>query len=176
VKKGVLIIIGVIIGLFVIYEALITFDNRFKYGRMWETPAIRPHEEAPLDMQAGTVPVEGGEARFKVATARRLKSPFDMKDEGIIQAGHEFYFTFCVPCHGNDYDGNGTVGQSFVPLPTDLKNLIVQKMRDGELFQHISYGVPEGRQPPLATTISAEDRWRIIAYIKSLGVRDTVKQ
>jgi mono/diheme cytochrome c family protein len=176
VKKGIFIIIGAVIGLFIVYEVLITYDNWFKYGRMWETPAVRPHEEVPLDMQTGTIPFNGGEARFKIATGRRLKSPFDMKDEHVVQVGRELYFTFCIPCHGNYHDGNGTVGQSFIPLPTDLQSSIVQKMRDGELFQHISYGVPDGRQPPLATTIHVEDRWRIIAYIKSLGIRDSINQ
>ena len=25
------------------YEALIYYDNNFRLGRMWETPAVRPH-------------------------------------------------------------------------------------------------------------------------------------
>ena len=40
------------------------------------------------------------------------------------------------------------------------------------LFQHISYGAGgESRQPALATTIRIDDRWRVIAYIKSIGIR-----
>jgi hypothetical protein len=63
------------------------------------------------------------------------------------------------------------VGQSFDPLPTDLRSVKVQTLPEGVLFKEISYGVPNGRQPPLATTIEVMDRWRIVAYVKSLGVR-----
>jgi hypothetical protein len=45
-------------------------------------------------------------------------------------------------------------------------------MAEGNIFKDISYGVPKGRQPPLATTIQVIDRWRIVAYVKSLGLRD----
>jgi hypothetical protein len=41
----------------------------------------------------------------------------------------------------------------------------------GTLFKEISYGIPGGRQPALATTIAAHERWQIIAYVKSLGER-----
>jgi hypothetical protein len=63
------------------------------------------------------------------------------------------------------------VGQSFHPLPGDLQSARVQSLPQGTLFKEISYGVPNGRQPALSTTIEMMDRWRIIAYVKSLGLR-----
>jgi len=63
------------------------------------------------------------------------------------------------------------VGQSFDPLPSDLQSDKVQSLPQGTLFKEISYGVPNGRQPALDTTIEVIDRWRIIAYVKSLGSR-----
>jgi len=100
-----------------------------------------------------------------------LKSPIRKATPRIIEQGRIGYADFCAACHGPDHDGNGTVGQSFYPLPTDLRSRKVQGVSDGLLFQHLSYGVSGGRQPPLATTIWVEERWRIIAYIKSLGMR-----
>jgi hypothetical protein len=44
-------------------------------------------------------------------------------------------------------------------------------MPEGQLFKEISYGLPGGRQPALASTIAVDERWRIIGFIKSLGVR-----
>ncbi len=78
---------------------------------------------------------------------------------------------YCVHCHGRHHDGLGTVGQSFAPLPGDLRSARVQTLPAGRIFHEISYGIPDGRQPALATTISLTDRWRIIAFVKSLGVR-----
>jgi mono/diheme cytochrome c family protein len=153
------------------YTILTFYDNHLKVGRMWETPAVRPHEEKLLIMANGTVPYDGGEAVFKNARAEDLLSPFHADDPKAIASGKSLYFTYCAQCHGNYFDGSGTVGQSFHPLPTNLRDPKVQAKTDGALFKSISYGVPDGRQPPLATTINVPDRWRIIAFLKSLPPR-----
>lgn len=166
---GLLIVIGIIV--FAGYHALMYYDNNFQYGRMRETPAVRPYEEPLLKMEAGLVPVNGGEAVYRTAAGRDLTSPLNMRDKAVIARGKAVYYTFCAQCHGYDYDGNGTVGQSFKPLPTDLRSAKVQSTLDGELFKSVSYGLPGGRQPPLETTITIEDRWHVISFVKSLGVR-----
>jgi mono/diheme cytochrome c family protein len=170
-KKIVVIAVLLAAILFVGYEALIIIDNNFRYGRMRETPAVRPHEKELLTMKQGVIPFEGGEAIYRAADGKRLKSPFVKGDPNSIKLGKTLYFTYCAQCHGKYHDGNGTVGQSFHPLPTDLRAVKVQTLPEGVLFKEISYGVPNGRQPPLATTVEVMDRWRIIAYLKSLGLR-----
>jgi len=171
VKKYLIFLIALGIVVLLAYEALIYYDENFRYGRMWETPAVRPHEELPLSMPKGTVPQGGGEELFKATPAELLKSPIAMSDQAQIEPGKVLYSKFCAQCHGKNYDGNATVGQSFHPLPTDLRSPKVQSLSEGTFFKEISYGIPDGRQPPLATTIDPLDRWRIIAYVKSLGVR-----
>jgi mono/diheme cytochrome c family protein len=164
-----LILAGV---LTLVYNLLMYYDNNFPYGRMRETPAVRPHERPILIMEAGLVPFEGGEALYRAAKPSALTSPLPAQDPAVVAAGRKVYFTYCHQCHGPNYDGNGTVGQSFAPLPTDLKSAKVQKQSEGQLFQHVSYGIGgSGRQPALATTIEMQDRWRIVAFVKSLGVR-----
>jgi mono/diheme cytochrome c family protein len=79
------------------------------------------------------------------------------------------YQVYCAQCHGNNFDGNGTVGQSFQPLPANLRSPQVQAKTEGELFKSISFGIPGGRQPALDTTITPNDRWYIIAFVQSLG-------
>ena len=170
-KKYFILLIGLAIVGLAAYEALIYYDENFPYGRMWETPAVRPHEEPPLSMPGGTVPQQGGEEICKATPAERLSSPLAMSDQAQIELGKVLYSKFCAQCHGKNHDGNATVGQSFHPLPTDLRGPKVQSLAEGAFFKEISYGIPDGRQPPLATTIEPLDRWRIIAYIKSLGIR-----
>ena len=153
------------------YHALMKIDNDFPYGRMRETPSIRPYEEPLLLMESGIVPADGGEAVLKATPAEQLHPPFQATPD-VARQGETLYFTFCAQCHGKHHDGNGTVGQSFAPLPGDLRSVRVQSLSDGVLFKEISYGIPKGRQPPLATTIAEADRWRIIAYVKSLGIRN----
>jgi mono/diheme cytochrome c family protein len=164
---GIIIVVGVV--LYVGYEALMYYDNNFRYGRMRETPAVRPHEDPLLKMEDGIVPVNGGEAIFRATAGVDLISPLNMSQGSVINRGKAVYLTFCAQCHGLNYDGQGTVGQSFHPLPTNLRSPKVQSKPDGELFKSVSYGVPGGRQPALHTTITIDDRWHVVAFVKSLG-------
>ena len=170
-KKYPIFFVALGIVILLAYEALIYYDQNFPYGRMWETPAVRPHEEPPVPGAVGTVPHQGGEEIFKTTPAEVLKSPVLLSDQAQILMGKGLYSKFCAQCHGKNYDGNAPVGQSFHPLPTDLRSPKVQSLSEGAFFKEISYGIPSGRQPPLATTIDPLDRWRIIAYVKSLGPR-----
>jgi hypothetical protein len=42
----------------------------------------------------------------------------------------------------------------------------VQQQRDGKLFYRISFGYK--RHPPLSRTVSEEDRWAIVHYIRTI--------
>ncbi len=140
-----------------------------EYGRMRETPGEKPHEEPLLIMTDGIVPFDGGEALYRNVPEAALESPFDMNDAAVIAAGAKEYVNYCIHCHGKNYDGYGTVGQSFAPKPDDLTGRHVQEKSEGAIFKYIGYSEPESRHPALATTVSIPDRWRITAFIKSLS-------
>ncbi len=142
-----------------------------EWGRMWETPAVRPHEEPIMAVSGGAVPMDAAEAIYRATPAEDLTSPVALDDPQTVAAGSDLYGLYCIQCHGKYHDGYGTVGQSFQPLPGDLRSEQVQALSQGKMFKEISYGIPGGRQPDLASTIAVEDRWSIIAYVKSLGVR-----
>jgi mono/diheme cytochrome c family protein len=167
------IILGMLVAVLLttVYTVITIYDKNLKVGRMWETPGVFPHEQELLIMAPGVVPFGGGEAEYRNAKDQDLVSPFKSVDPKVVATGKSLYFTYCAQCHGKYHDGNGTVGQSFNPLPTDLQSDRVQSMPRGVFFKEISYGMPNGRQPALATTIDIIDRWRIIAYVKSLGRR-----
>ena len=154
------------------YVVITVYDRNLSVGRMWDTPAVKPHENEMPVMESGSVPSNDGEAFYRAISGHKLKSPLHLNDSAVIKLGRQGYFTYCVHCHGKQHDGNGTVGQSFQPLPGDLRSDKVQSMPEGMLFKEISYGIPGRRQPPLATTIDIQDRWKIIAYLKSLGQRN----
>ena len=168
-----IIIFFIIVGAvgFAAYEALMYYDNNFRYGRMRETPGVRPMESPEQVMETGLVPVNGGEAIYRVTPGADLISPMNAAEPLVINRGKSVYLVYCAQCHGYNYDGEGTVGQSFQPLPTDLRSPQVQSKADGELFKTISYGIPGGRQPALDTTVTIDDRWHVIAFVKSLGMR-----
>ena len=147
------------------------YDESLQVGRMWETPAVKAHEEPIPVMDRDTVPFNGGEITYRLSDPASLKAPFSLTPQEVIAAGKIGYKRYCYQCHGRNYDGQGTVGQSFAPLPGDIRSEKVQNMPVGLIFHEISYGLPGGRQPALASTIAVEERWKIIGFIKSLGVR-----
>ena len=170
-KKVLVLLLAGAILIFIAYEALIYYDNNFRYGRMRETPGVKPHEEPLLVMDVDAVPVSGGDSLLRVTKPEELQSPLAMDAEETIARGKSVYLTFCAQCHGNNYNGRGTVGQSFQPLPADLRSAEVQSQTEGKLFYTVSYGIPKGRQPALYFIITIEDCWRVVAVVKSLSVR-----
>ncbi len=153
------------------YGMITIYDESLQIGRMWETPAIRPHEEAIPVMADVSVPMTGGEAFYRNGDPDTMHPPFDLTQPHTIAAGKQGYQFYCIQCHGKHFDGYGTVGQSFAPPPGDLRSVRVQDLPPGRLFHEISYGIPGGRQPALATTVSEVERWQIIGYVRSLGAR-----
>jgi mono/diheme cytochrome c family protein len=137
----------------------------------WEQPFL----ESPIIEANGDPVTKGWVVKdgciYRETPGEELKSPLAEGNPKDIELGKIEYFTFCAQCHGKYHDGNGTVGQSFYPLPTDLRSEKVQSQPEGILFQGISYGVQRKRQPALASTIRVLERWRIIAYVKSLGIK-----
>jgi len=136
------------------------------YARMREQESIRPYETSLPEMPQGTIPVDGGIEVLRKAKAEALKNPLEA-DEESRQRGKDAYGHYCLMCHGPKADGNGVVGQSFYPLPTNLKSPYVQNQTDGSLFIRISRGYK--RHPYLADTASESDRWAVIHYLRSLG-------
>ena len=135
------------------------------YARMKDQESIRTYETEPPEMPAGTIPISGGSEVLKNSKPEDLHNPLSGKQE-VLERGRLAYGYFCIMCHGQNLDGNGTVGQSFAPLPTNLKIPYVRQQGDGRLFYKISYGYK--RHPALASTVSEEDRWAILHYIRSV--------
>lgn len=163
-------LIGIAVAL-VVYGVVTLYDETLQVGRMWETPAVKPHEQ-PIPVMANvSVPFSGGELFYRTSDPDTLRPGFSLNAPEAVARGKRGYGYYCIHCHGIDYDGYGTVGQSFAPPPGDLRSARIQNLSEGRIFHEISYGIPGGRQPALATTIAVEERWQIVAYVKSLGVR-----
>ena len=155
----------------VVWGVVTLYDDNMRFGRMWETPAVKPYEDPLPVMDTRVVPTNGGEARYRLTDPAVLRAPLDLTGPAVIKAGEQAYGYYCIQCHGRHYDGMGTVGQSFAPLPGDLRSARIQDMPVGQVFHEISYGIPGGRQPALASTIDVTERWQIIGFVKSLGQR-----
>ena len=75
----------------------------------------------------------------------------------------------CVTCHGQDGKGTGPAAAALNPKPADWTSKKVQDESDGELFWKISNG--RGAMPPWKATLSENDRWALVHYVRSLKAK-----
>ena len=135
------------------------------YARMKEQEALQTYRTEMPMMTQGTVPVSGGFRIIRGTNPGALRNPLAF-NEASVDRGKTAYSYTCVMCHGTKADGNGTVGQSFYPLPSDLRGSPVQNQPEGKLFYTITFGL--NRHPALGFMIAETDRWAIVHYIRSL--------
>jgi mono/diheme cytochrome c family protein len=135
------------------------------YGRFKDQEALRAYKVEMPAMPQGSIPVRDSIQVLRTTKPADLHNPVPANTESVAQ-GRQRYEYFCIHCHGPKADGNGTVGQSFYPLPANLASPYVQKQSDGELFYKIYFGFK--RHPELIYTVAGDDRWLIINYIRSL--------
>jgi mono/diheme cytochrome c family protein len=77
-----------------------------------------------------------------------------------VQKGKDLYDLNCKSCHGDVGKNNGL---PLVPPPPDVVSDIMQANTEGELFYKITKG--RGGMPQFESTISEDDRWRLVNYI-----------
>jgi mono/diheme cytochrome c family protein len=90
--------------------------------------------------------------------------------------GRGIYRSACAPCHGQRGDGQGPAARSINPKPRDF-TAGVFKFRstpsgalptDSDLFRTISDGVPSTWMPAWEQLLSAQQRWAVVEYLKTL--------
>ena len=74
----------------------------------------------------------------------------------------------CASCHGALGRGDGPLAASLTPPPADLV-LHVPQHPDGELFWYISRGSPGTAMPAWDMSLSEEDRWSLVHYLRELA-------
>ncbi len=136
------------------------------YGRMRDDEAVEAYNDEFPKMPKKTIPIDGGIWIEREADPGSLVNPLPQTPD-VVATGAERYKFYCIQCHGPRADGYGTVGQSFAPLPANLKEPRVQNQTDGELFYKIRFGFL--RHPALFPTVTDEETWALIRYIRALA-------
>jgi cytochrome c553 len=135
------------------------------YGRMYDQDSIKTYERKSSQTDRRTVPVTDGVNTLRASDPGSLKNPMPQTAE-TVERGRLAYTYFCAQCHGPNLDGNGTVGQSFSPLPTNLRSFLVLSQDDGTIYKKIRLGYK--RHPALFSTVAPEDAWSVILYMRSV--------
>lgn len=94
----------------------------------------------------------------------------------LASEGRGVYSSACAPCHGQRGDGEGPAARSINPGPRDF-TAGVFKFRstpsgalptESDLFRTITEGVPGTWMPAWEDLLSEEQRWAVVAYVKTL--------
>lgn len=97
---------------------------------------------------------------------RELKSPLQDPSAADLERGRELYGIYCALCHDPKGDGRGIVVEHGMLPPPSLHAVRAEQMGDGEMFHILTLG--QGNMASYAAQLSAEERWKVIAYVRFL--------
>lgn len=94
----------------------------------------------------------------------KLKNPLALNDKTLDEA-KVIYTKFCVHCHGDQGNGDGSLvaNDKFPPPPAYSK---IAGLTEGKMFHTMTYG--KGLMGSHASQLNKEDRWKLVHYVKKL--------
>jgi mono/diheme cytochrome c family protein len=156
------------------------------FERMIDQHKAEPFEASPFfdDGQSmrqppsGTVPVtrvtgppelvSGRTAGGEYATA--IPVPLDA---ALLDRGEDRFRIFCGTCHGPLGDGQSPVAENMkLRKPPSLHESRLRSLPPGQLFRVVSEGY--GLMPSYAESLSIEDRWAVVAFVRALQLSQDV--
>lgn len=84
-----------------------------------------------------------------------------------LQNGKELYVDRCLTCHGCAGNGLGSYAQMLTVTPANYKQEPFRSMPVDEWFWHVSEGVQGSVMPPWKASLTAQERWDVIRYIRA---------
>ena len=100
------------------------------------------------------------------AEAARVNNPFSGDSHATLE-GKKTFDQLCFVCHGTTGKGDGQSAAALDPKPADFSSDRVQGQSDGSLFWKMSEG--RGAMVPYKTTLTDDQRWQLVNYIRELG-------
>ena len=136
-------------------------NSNFADGKTLQAPA-------PGTIARGSMPIHYQATPEDAERAGRElpPNPYAADDEQAVQRGASVYKSFCLPCHGASGKGDGAVSSRGFPPPASLLTKDAMNLPDGRIYHVLSYG--QTNMPSYASQIPPEDRWKVIAYVRSL--------
>jgi cytochrome c5 len=95
---------------------------------------------------------------------RTLTNPVPLT-ESTLADGKVLYERYCQHCHGENGEGNGSVGQVYKGVPSYKADAYLN-MNDGHIFHVITHG--KGRMWPHGSQLNPEERWKVVHYVHQL--------
>jgi mono/diheme cytochrome c family protein len=100
--------------------------------------------------------------------------PTEIKvNEAFIKRGQERFNINCAVCHGYAGQGNGVTSQFGLVAIANLHDERIRIQPDGQIYSTITNG--KNTMGAYGPNVSVEDRWAIVAYIRTLQKSQLVK-
>lgn len=142
------------------------FLYQFLYApRMKNQPHLRAYEAIMPPPPPGSVPLSPLPALPSAEEVSQRSNPLP-PTAGNIARGKVYYAYYCLTCHGEHGDGNGPVGQSYMPVPADLRTPKIREYDDGRLLRAMLAGT--GHEPVLPRVVPPEHRWHLVLFLRNL--------
>jgi mono/diheme cytochrome c family protein len=153
---------------------------------MYRSAAVKAYEpsERFADSVSALVPVKGSIPRGYdffhypasnegyIAAGNDLANPFAVTPEHLAE-GKRLYTNFCMHCHGETGNGDGSLIATgkFPPPPSYSTGVSsrggnMKDLSDGKIYHTITYGI--NLMGPHASQVTPTERWKITMYIKEL--------
>jgi mono/diheme cytochrome c family protein len=135
--------------------------------------ALKAQEEgATRPIPAGAISRES--RPYEIASmdeAARNPNPVK-RTRDSLNAGRDLYNSYCIVCHGQYGEGDGTVTsmpnwpRPLMPRPPSLQSEKIRDYKDGQIFHVISMG--QNTMPSYAEKLNPEERWQVVHYLRAL--------
>ncbi len=135
---------------------------------MYKGDAVQPQEMAPRVMPSGTLPINGIQKMDLEQMTIGMKNPLKETPANLAH-GKDLFLNTCLPCHGENADGNGPVAHLLQHKPTNLLTGISKNLPDGYIYGYIRNGGIW--MPAYADAMSSDERWDVIMYMRSLQAK-----
>ena len=125
----------------------------------------------PGTVARGELREDEGYFRGMIGEAPIATIPLERSDT-VLRRGEQRYDIFCGPCHGELGDGKGMLFLRSQVQSADLTDPRIVEMPAGQIYDVITRGF--GLMPAYAHQIPVEDRWAIVAHVRTLQETEAV--
>jgi len=105
-----------------------------------------------------------------------LVNPIGRGTKAQLAEGKALYITYCTMCHGAEGKGKGKIsaaaGGPLASIPNYFSSAYIN-MPEGKMYHTLQFG--KNLMGSYASQMSADERWKVIAYVKEMQAKSIEK-